>query len=161
MGNEREAVKAQRPAAPQPKRVTDTGNRQSPVQAAVLDLQRTAGNAAVGQAIAPKPKNSMALQLGAMWNDQVSLPLAKASERLSRAQPDLDGAPPLLDDALRGIRLVKAATPADDQNFTRIQILERRVEGVRDLVAEQRGQPMPIEKEMIRLRAEAATLGPN
>ena len=114
----------------------------------------------MGQAIVPKPKNTMPLQLGAMWNDQVSLPLAKASERLSRAQPDLDGAPPLLDDALRGIRLVKAATPADDQNFIRIQILERRVEGVRDLVAEQRGHPMLIEKEMIRLRAEAATLGP-
>ena len=72
------------------------------------------------QAIAPKPKNSMALQLGAVWNDQVMMPLAKASERLSREKPDLDGAPPLLDEALRAIRLVKAATPADDQNFTRI-----------------------------------------
>jgi hypothetical protein len=161
MGNDREAVKTQRPATPQPKRAPDAANRgrQSSVESAVLDLQRTAGNAAVGQAIAPKPKNSMALQLGAVWNDQVTLPLAKASERLSREQPDLDGAAPLLDEGLRGIRLVKAATPADDQNFTRIEILERRVEAVRSLVAEQRGNQVPVEKEMIRLRAEAADVG--
>ncbi len=163
MGNERQAVKAQRPAALQPKRVADAGRsgRQSSVELAVLDLQRTAGNAAVGQAIASKPKNSMALQLGAVWNDQVTLPLAKASERLSREKPDLDGAAPLLDEGLRGIRLVKAATPADDQNFTRIEILERRVEGVRDLVAEQRGNAVPIEKEMIGLRAEGPPLAPS
>ena len=65
----------------------------------MLGLQRTAGNAAVGRAVsartaqaaappagATQANPSMALQLGALWNDLVVVPLARGYESVVAAK---------------------------------------------------------------------------
>ena len=106
----------------------------------VIGMQRSAGNAAVARQLAATPAPQAAgQQLGALWNELVVLPVARASTAFLD-KPDYDSASRELQTASLGIRTVKAATPADDRNLPRISVLEARVEGLRELIAEKRGQ---------------------
>ena len=105
----------------------------------------------------------MSLQLGALWDDLVQLPLARAYEKLSRSKPEEEAALTEIDFALRGIGTIKAATPTSDENHARLDILEIRVTGLRDLVREAVGKgksSAKLETQMIEWRAEASALGP-
>jgi hypothetical protein len=98
-----------------------------------------------------------------MWENLVVLPIMHAHERLTRSKPDEDGALADVDFALRGIAAVKVATPQDDPNRARVEILEIRVSGLRDLIQELRGKAKSssdLERQMIEWRAEATALGP-
>lgn len=161
----------------------------------LLDLQRSVGNQAVGQAVAqhranqagrpgpqrapakpaaptraaatPAPPGSaptVTLQLGAIWQDLVIRSLARARERLDRRPSEPDSALQDIDTALAGIASVKNATPIEDDNHIRLEILERRVRGFRDLVSAVAGKgngkdDRAIEGDMIAWRAEAVELG--
>ena len=178
----RELVRA--PAIPE--RALQDEERQpsrSSLMATVLQLQRAAGNRAVTSALAAaqsasSPAHSMAIQrepgesagnaptgtmLGAIWDAQVVVPLARAAERLARDKPDLKGARPELESALGTIATLRNATPAEDPNHVRLQIVERRARGPLDLVDRRLGGKAaghPLENGMIEVRAEAASLGP-
>lgn len=157
--------------------------RESSLTATVLQLQRAAGNSAVASALAasrlvPSPTASVAVQrapgdiagnasassqLGAVWDRQVVLPLARAAERLGRDKPDLEGARPELETARRTIATLREATPAEDPNHVRLEIVERRARGPLDLIDRRLGRSSkgrPLENGMIEVRAEAASLGP-
>ena len=165
----------------------------SSVTGTILNLQQSAGNKAVGQALAqhgvnqqvrpgpqrapartatstaaaptpatPAPTPTVTLQLGGIWHDLVVRPLARARERLDRRPAEPDGALQDIDTALAGIASVKNATPTEDDNHIRLEILERRVRGFRDLVAKVTGKgkdDRAIERDMIAWRAEAVALG--
>jgi hypothetical protein len=130
----------------------------------VIGMQRSAGNAAVARQLAATPAPQAAgQQLGALWNELVVLPVARAYDRLSLDKPDYDSASRELQTTSLGIRTVKAATPADDKNLPRISVLEARVEGLRELIAEKRGQgksDFEISTEMRDRRFEAEGLQP-
>jgi hypothetical protein len=165
----------------------------SSVTGTILDLQQSAGNKAVGLALAqhgvnqpvrpgpqpaqaraaastaaaptsatPAPAPTVTLQLGGMWQDLVVRPLARARERLDRRPAEPEAALQDIDSALAGIGSVKNATPTEDDNHIRLEILERRVRGFRDLVASVAGKgkdDRAIERDMIAWRAEAVELG--
>ena len=165
----------------------------SSVTGTILDLQQSAGNKAVGLALAqhsvnqpvrpgpqraparpaastaaaptpatPAPTPTVTLQLGGIWQDLVVRPLARARERLDRRPAEPDAALQDIDTALAGIASVKNATPTEDVNHIRLEVLERRVRGFRDLVATVVGKgkdDRAIERDMIAWRAEAVALG--
>ncbi|MEZ0241671.1 MAG: hypothetical protein ACAH65_12825 [Chloroflexota bacterium] len=169
-----------------PERAAQGDERQPPessLTAAVLQLQRAAGNRAVTSALAAAPSAtspefpfaiqrapadsagnaSAGTQLGAVWDKQVVLPLARAAERLGRDKPDLEGARPELETARGTIAMLRAATPAEDSNHVRLEIVERRARGPLDLIDRRLGRSSkgrPLENGMIEVRAEAASLGP-
>src|SRR5437762_1504176 len=177
----------------EPTRVTtrsDHGPREALRQGAasnladtVMEWQRAAGNRAVASALtasrsaaadlitftiqrapADVPGNaSGGLQVGAIWNAQVVLPLARAADRLGRDKPDLKGARPGVETALGTVTTLKSATPASDPNQVRFQIVERRVRGVLELVDQRLGQSPKghaLENQMIEVRNEVSSFGP-
>ena len=150
----------------------------------VLQLQRTAGNQAVARAMTsarsstahpslfplqrqPAGTNrndSAGAQLAAVWDAQVVVPLARAADRLGRAEADPKGAKADIETALRTISTIRTATRGDDPNGGRLQVTERRTRGVLDLVDQRLGGgkngDQIIINDMIKVRSEAATLGP-
>ncbi len=149
----------------------------------VLQLQRTAGNQAVASAMATprsstadpslfelqrqpggtNSNNSAGAQLVAVWDAQVVIPLARAADRLGRAEADPTGARADIETALRTISTVRTATPGGDPNRGRLEVTERRTRGVLDLVDQRLGRGKSgnqLSNDMINVRSEAATLGP-
>lgn len=154
------------------------------MQDKLLDLQRSAGNRAVGLALRASPSANAAvdaqhapaasnaqgapaltraatLQLGAIWQNLVVRPLARAHERLRRATPEPEEALREIDTALSGIASVKQSTPGGDANHVRLETLERKVRSFRDLAEESRGHGKSesnIERDLIAWRVEAIAL---
>ena len=136
----------------------------SPTADQVIAMQQSAGNSAVSRQLGQQPApQTVTLQLAAMWNDMVLMPITRAYGLLGADKPDLERASRELEFASRGIKAVKAGTPANDPNLASIRVLETRVDGLMALVAQQRGRgksDFELEKDMIDRRLEAETLGP-
>jgi hypothetical protein len=172
----------------------DTTTSTGPIAGAVLDLQRSAGNAAVTEVLAPNqgqrggvtqtigrgapaptsapPGRAPAVgpatpapltnQFAGIWVDLVVRPLGRARERVEPETRDLPAALQEIDTALRGVTSVKNATPKEDPNYPRIEILERSVSGLRDLVQEASGKGKSedaLKRDMIVWRTEAVAFG--
>jgi len=126
-------------------------------------FQREPASATPAPVGTPAANPSMAGQLGAMWEQGVVVPLARAADRLGREKKDLVGARTDLTAALQTISTVRDGTPADDPNRLRLTSVERIVKGVLDVVEQRLGgstSDSQFERELMALRFEAVELQP-
>jgi hypothetical protein len=133
----------------------------SSLPASLRTLQLEA--AAPPSAPPPAPGPAQGRELGAIWNTQVVVPLARAADRIGRKSVDLRGARADLEGALRTISTLKRAAAADDPNRLRYEIIERRAQGVLELVLQHQGagkDENQLSEDTRRIRLEAVALGP-